>query len=225
VRARRSLLWSRSKRALAPTWEYDTALRGDAVDSGGVAVPMVGSIKTVSNGVGGYQMTMTYDKTGRPVTTTTSLDSQSYIAAVTYDVYGRAETAIDPIASDITHGFGTRVFYSSEGFPIATAELNGGQIYLEVLALSARGQVRVERLMNQNGFVRNRSFDDNTGRLVSMTTTAASSAMIQSWNYQYDKHSNVTNRVFNPTGFNFSEAMTYDVTLRPAHLERYFWFV
>ncbi len=190
-------------------WDFDTALLASGPSRA------IGLIKHESNDAG-FSRVVEYDSLGRPARVRTTLDNTTYYQRQTYDAFGRGYQAFD--ANPGSDGIeGTLVDYSTDGYPIRTREAaNGttGTIYSEVLALSQRGQVRRERLAGTNNLMIDRSYDDQTGRLLQLSTGLNGDGTYQHWTYTYDKHGDLTSRwnLAGPVGnqFDLKEDFTYD---------------
>ena len=176
------------------TWEYDTAARG--------------LVHIESNGLGGFSRTISYDSIGRVTSASTTVDSYTFAESQTYDQFGRPFQHFDPSNPSSTNGELTQ--YSTDGYPIRTREANNGttdQIYNEVIELTARGQVREEKFHDNAALDTVRTYDDNTGRVLTINTD---NNALQNWSYDYDAHSNVLHRYNLATGYNLKEDFTYD---------------
>lgn len=184
------------------TWEYDTAIR-----SGGSAIN--GMLHVESNGVGGFSRTTSYNDYGRVASVTTNVDTYSYTESQTYDQFGRPFQHFDP-STTAGSTAGELTLYSADGYPIGTQEAAdsvNGVIYNQVLQLSQRGQVVEEQFHENASLTTIRTYDNNTGRMLSVSTD---NAVLQNWSYDYDKHSNLSYRWNQATGYNLKESFTYD---------------
>ena len=96
--------------------------------------------------------------------------------------------------------------YSSDGYPIAVREAaNGlvGQVYSEVLALTARQQVRKERYHGTDNLISDRTFEENTSRLAAISTGVNGS--LQKWNFRWDKNGSLSERADTTNGADWKE--------------------
>ncbi len=160
-----------------------------------------------------------YDSLARLTRLTTTLEGTSYTARTTYDQYGRVFQSFDPALSP-SSPLGQLQVYSSDGFPIGVREAaNGttGILYNEVLALTARQQVRRERYHGSNALVSERTFDDNTGRLATIKTGLFSGGTsgtvngdLQNWITRWDKNGNLILRHDQTAGADWQEEFEYD---------------
>jgi RHS repeat-associated protein len=191
------------------TWEYDTALLGVGPSRA------VGLLYRETAGPN-YARDFAYDQFGRQTQVTSTLDTVAYYQRATYDQFGRPFQQFDASTSS-TSTDGTLTQYSTDGYPIITRESTQGTvgtIYREVLALDQRGQVRKERLAERNDMVTLRTYDDNTGRLLSINTGLSGDGRLQNWIYTYDKHGNLTSREnragLSGSQFDLKESFGYD---------------
>ncbi len=183
-------------------WEFDTALRS-------TATPILGLLHSETNGIGGFTRSNSYDDIGRVASVVTSEDSATYTERQSYDQFGRPFQHFDA-STDTASANGELSIYSSDGYPIQTQEAAGGTtgiVYDQVLALSQRGQVTQEEYHQSSTLTTTRSYDDNTGRMLSISTA---SGALQNWGYDYDKHSNLLHRTSTATGYNLREDFGYD---------------
>nr|WP_305119063.1 RHS repeat-associated core domain-containing protein [Tahibacter harae] len=186
------------------TWEYDTALR--LTDGSTIK----GVPKAEGNGTGGYSREYRYDVQGRLEVMVSTLDGTAYTERLAYDAFGRMSAHVAP-STNINATAGEVTGYSADGYPVTTTDAGTGIRYNEVLALTARAQVRQERFHNASAFTTTRSYDDNTGRLLVLdTASSAGASAVQRWEYTYDKHSDLTSRWNRATGYDLKEEFTYD---------------
>ena len=183
-------------------WRYDDALLI------GTTTKAVGLLIEQSNGLASTQLA--YDGFGRSASVTTNLEGTVYYQRTTYDKYGRVFQSFDASTSP-TSPAGQLQVYSLDGYPIGVREAaNGlvGIVYSEVLALSARQQVRRERYHESANLVSERSFDDNSGRLATISTGIGGT--LQQWDYRWDKNGNLTQRWDRSNGADWQEQFLYD---------------
>ncbi|MBL8297788.1 MAG: VCBS repeat-containing protein [Rhodanobacteraceae bacterium] len=184
-------------------WEYDTALRPTA------GTKINGVPRTESNGAG-YARSYSYDEQGRLLTSVTTLDGTAYTERITYDEFGRLFQHFAPNTSAAATA-GEQTEYSADAYPVITTDTGTGQVYNEVMALTARGQVRQERYHNSASFLTTRTYDDNTGRMLLLVTgNSGGASAVQDWQYTYDKHANVTSRWNRTSGYDMKEEFVYD---------------
>ncbi len=186
------------------TWEFDTAIRGSGL-------PVLGALHIESNGLGGFQRQTEYETYARVSTVTTTLDGNVYTQRATYDAFSRVFQRFDA-SPDPSSPNGNLAEYSTDGYPIRTRESANGTtdtLYNEVIALDARGHVYQERLANNSNLTTTRTYDNNTGRLLNITTGFGGTSL-QNWTYTYDVHSNLTSRWNRATGFDLQEQFNYD---------------
>jgi len=193
----------------ASTFVYDTATLGATSNKA------VGLIAEDAHTMGGFIRTHFYDGFGRPTGLTSNLEENLFHQRMTFDAFGRPFQTFDA-SLDINSNAGTLSEYSADGFPIRAREAaNGlvGTIYQEILALDARSQVRRERLGESANLTTLRTYDDNTGRLLSINTGNNANGALQRWDHSFDKHGNLTsrwNRAGVGTSFDLKEDFVYD---------------
>ncbi len=186
------------------TWEFDTAIRSNGL-------PVLGALHIESNGLGGFTRQTEYETYARVSSVTTTLEGNVYTQRATYDAFSRVFQRFDA-SPDPSSPNGSLAEYSIDGYPIRIREAANGTtdtLYNEVIALDARGHVYQERLANNSNLTTTRTYDDNTGRLLNITTGFGASTL-QNWTYTYDLHSNLTSRANNATGYNEKEDFGYD---------------
>jgi RHS repeat-associated protein len=193
----------------ASSWEYDTDARDGSMGAT-AGTPMMGVLHTEANGTGGFSRSTHYDDVGRVSSVATSLDGTNYTEVQTYDAVGRPFQHFDPSTTSGSAD-GELTEYSTDGYPVHTRDSNNnvsGQLYNEVLAMTQRGQVRQEKFHNAAALTTTRTYDDNTGRLLTLSTGSAGA--LQFWDYTYDKHTNLTRRWNHTTGLDVQEDFEYD---------------
>lgn len=184
------------------TWRYDDALLV------GTSTKAVGLLIEQSNGMASKQFA--YDSFGRGASVTTNLEGTLYYQRTTYDKYGRVFQSFDASTSS-TSPNGQLQVYSGDGYPIGVREAAHGLVgivYSEVLALTARQQVRRERYHESASLVSERTFDDNSGRLATISTGIGGS--LQRWDYRWDENGNLTKRRDQTNGADWEEEFDYD---------------
>jgi len=188
------------------TFVYDTATLG------ATSAKAVGLLAAESNTTGGFSRSYLYDHFGRGVGVVSNLEGNVFHQRATFDAFGRPFQAFDP-SLDAGSNAGSLMEYSSDGFPIRMREAAFGlvgTIYQEVLALDQRSQVRKERLGESANLTTVRTYDDNTGRLITINT---GNGALQRWEQTFDKHGNLTSR-WNRAGvgstFDLQESFVYD---------------
>jgi RHS repeat-associated protein len=188
-------------------WIYDNA------NLVGTFQKAVGLLITENNGLSGagqFSRSYSYDAFGRSITLVSNLDGAVYYQRTTYDQYGRVFQSFDA-STNPSSPAGQLQMYSVDGYPIGVREAaNGldGQFYSEVLALTARQQVRRERYHQSNNLVSDRSFEDNTGRLAAITTGSFGS--LQNWTFRWDKNGSLSERHDLTNSADFKEEFIYD---------------
>ncbi|MEO5625681.1 MAG: RHS repeat-associated core domain-containing protein [Dokdonella sp.] len=196
----------------ASAWEYDTAVRTGNLIPGSAGTVLLGLPHTESNGIGGFSRSVNYDDIGRGMNVGATLDGTTYTERQTYDAVGRGFQHFDPNL-DANASNGEMTEYSADGYPIRTREAAGqttgsdGQLYNEVQAMSARGQVAQEQFHQSSALVTTRTYDDNTGRMMTLNT---GSGALQKWDYTYDRHTDLMSRWNHATGYNLREDFAYD---------------
>jgi len=196
-------------------WSYDDALLV------GTSQKAIGLLINENNGLSGpnsgeFRRGFSYDAFGRSAALATVLEGTTYYQRTTYDQYGRVFQSFDA-STNAASPAGQLQVYSADGYPIGVREAaNGliGQIYSEVLSLSARQQVRSERYHASNNLVSDRIFEDNTGRLASITTGtnngSGNNGALQKWSFQWDKNGSLSERSDTTNGADWKEEFTYD---------------
>lgn len=186
------------------TWTFDIALRGS---TGQRALGLLDSEQQTTYVP--LARAHSYDSYGRPVGIQTSIDFDTFYQRVTYDAFGRVFQQFD--ASLLQNSpYGSLIQYSVEGYVVRVREAaNGvsGVAYRETLTVDARGNVVLERLGGRSDLETTRNYDSNTGRLTSITTGI--NGALQAWTYGWDKHSNLTFRWNQATGYGGEG--TYDI--------------
>jgi RHS repeat-associated protein len=190
-------------------WIYDDAILS------GTSTKAIGLLISENNGLtgtasGSFARSYVYDRFGRSITATTTLEGTAYTQRTTYDQYGRVFQSFDASTNSASPA-GQLQVYSGDGYPIGVREAaNGtsGIFYSEVLALSARQQVRRERYHQSGNLVTDRIFEDNTGRLAQISTGI--NGPLQRWDYRWDKNGSLSERHDQTNGANWKEAFDYD---------------
>jgi RHS repeat-associated protein len=188
-------------------WVYDDALLV------GTSQKAVGLLISESNGLSGtgqFARGYSYDSYGRSVALATNLEGTLYYQRTTYDQYGRVFQSFDA-STNASSPNGQLQIYSSDGYPIGVREAANGStgiLYSEVLALTARQQVRRERYHSSSNLVSDRTFEDNTGRLAAIQTGINGS--LQKWNFRWDKNGSLSERSDTTNGADWKEDFVYD---------------
>ncbi|MBI3886999.1 MAG: VCBS repeat-containing protein [Opitutae bacterium] len=206
-------LTSRVETEGTTTWTYDTAANGAGTWKG-----KLGSLSAP----GGYVETYAYDSLGRPSSVSRTIDGLPYTFSTTYDSVGRPLRTVYPVGVTGT-SLSTRNVYNAYGYLkeirnyLATDDgrPNGqlqGLVYWQADHFSITG--RIDGEIYGNGLANDRVYSDATGRLSRATidrgTTVGAPFFVQDLAYTYDAVGNVLTRTSSVTGFNRTEAFTYD---------------
>ncbi len=193
------------------TWSYD--------DLGNQFLPGTGARPVgllLKESYGTMSRDYAYDAFARSTSVLTLLDDDKYFSRTTYDKYGRVFQSFDA-SMENDSPLGQLQIYSSDGFPIGVREAASGTsgiLYNEVMALTARQQVRRERYHGTNALVSERTFDNNTGRLAAIKTGAFSGSVVngtlQDWTTEWDRNGNLIKRRDQTAGADWEEAFAYD---------------
>jgi len=163
-------------------WVYDTAVKG------------IGKLDRTFNNATGYAKSVTYDSFGRPQDVTTQIQFVDYVTSTTYDSYGRIDTVTYPTTPDLLGGtqrFAVKHNYDANGYLTDIRNGATNDLYWEALWVNANGQVTGYNYGNGSTTVN--LYDDATGRLESISTSAGTTNL-QYLNYQYDRLGNLESR-------------------------------
>ncbi len=186
--------WSRSDYAsptcggaadASATWSYDTATSG------------VGELTTATSNDNGtlYTRQHAYDGFGRidrVDTTISSGTTASYTEQNTYDPYGRPFQTL--FSGNGIPQSGELYQYNPQGYHDVTRDAEyglNGSIYLQTLAMDARGHVTQEERANNPALITARTYTPDMGRLSDIVTAGGA---IQKLHYDYDALGNVEDR-------------------------------
>ncbi len=178
----------RSEPDLTSVWVYDSCTKG------------VGKLCQASTLTGtgqiDYNRIHSYDAQGRTSTTATKLDT-TVTTSVTYEANtGRVLSKSYPTGYQVSYQYTYLGFLKSVTGQGATGTQAGytKEAKYEILAINAQGQITSYKYGNQ--VITNKTFDQQTGRLQSITATKEGLATggIQQTTYQYDSLSNLTAR-------------------------------
>jgi len=171
---------------------------------------------TTSN-TSSYQKTYAYDLWGRGNSVTTVIDGQSYLQQTTFDQFGRVFQSFDASGGNQ----GLRNLYNSAGYLYKVREAAGaeyGQVYNEILAMDARGNVTSS--LGGNGLVTSRSYTADRGFLDIITTAKANgSNLVQYIDHHFNalghlehKENLITDKVedYLYDGLNRLDAISFD---------------
>ncbi len=198
------------------TWTFDVAPNG------------IGQLASEGD-ASGFSRTFTYDSLSRPIATVTNIDGESYRQEATYDQFGRPFQNFDlvflagssnAISPSQARKLGVRYIYNTAGYQTQIRNaLNGANdIFYEVTAMDARGQVVQSRRSGSAVMTSTAAYDLATGRLTGIQTTGATETL-QNWTYgDYDRVGNVGFRQsvvpVNSTNVTMREAFGYDALYR-----------
>jgi RHS repeat-associated protein len=192
----------RNESDLVSVWVYDSCTKG------------VGKLCRASTltgtGAVDYNRVHSYDSLGRPLSTSTKLDT-TVTTSVTYELYtGRVASKTYPTGYVANYQYTQMGFLKSVTGQGTTGTVAGftKQAKYEIVAINAQGQITSYKYGNQVTTVKD--FDLKTGRLKSIQATKDGLATggIQQNTYQYDSLSNLTARADINTGV--SETFQYD---------------
>jgi len=176
---------------LTSTWVYDTAAKG------------IGQLTSVSS-TNGFSRNYGYDSLGRPITSTTTIDSTAYTVSNSYDDAGRSSSFTYPT------GVGYTNIYDSNGYLQRVQDKNTQSNYWTVIKRDAAGNVTEEKL--GNGLTTRRTYKPTTGYVDTIQTGTGSgtsfSAAVQNNSYSFDNYGNLNFRT--EALNNVSEGFVYD---------------
>lgn len=125
-----------------------------------------------------------YDPLSRLTRITEALCGQAYHTSYTYDSASRIAETTYP--SDYTVNYS----YTSEGYLRSILDEKGTTLWK---ILETNSVMQPTKFITANGFVTQNSYDDQTGRLLSIRTTH-NDKVIQDYTYNYDNFANMTYR-------------------------------
>jgi len=177
---------NRSEPDLVSTWVYDTASHG------------IGKIASASSD-NGYSRTHSYDALGRPIGTSTIIDSPTpYVTGTSYDAYGRVDTQTYPT------GFAVKNVYSANGYISQVVNAAApATVYWTANGMDAAGHL-VQQTYG-NGITTNQIYDLATGRMIQQL--AGTGNAVQNITYQYDSLGSLTTK---NDSFGLLETYLYD---------------
>ena len=187
------------------SWRYDTAQYGRG--------QLAGATSVLTTGLVLYDQGYSYDSLGRGSRTTTTIAGQAHHEQMTYDQYGRLFQVFDAARSSASFtDNGIERHYNSAGYlsRVTDAAYAAGyplEVYSEVLAMNARGQVTRDRL--GQGVVRNASYENDTG-LLSNLNAGVGPTNYQNLTLTWDQIGNLTRRTQTGNSRNLAERFTYD---------------
>jgi RHS repeat-associated protein len=153
--------------------------------------------------------TFSYEQYGRPETTTTTIGSDTYVTATTYDQYGRVFQRFDGAE---TYS-GLEYQYTPDGHLEAAIESRGSaSVTVEryrITAKDARGQVTG---MSKGGIDVSRTYAADSGRLQSIYAQNQLAVTIQDFAFEWDVLGNLTDKVDSHRAL--SEQYDYDALNR-----------
>ena len=180
-------------------WNYDSAPYG------------LGQIADVQDLESGYLKVYSYDSLGRQNGVTTTIGTDTYFESSTYDEHGRPYQAFDAAGAD----HGVAYAYNAHGYlnRVADAIEVGNvprEIYQEILAMNARGQVTVQYLGDDEISTTFDYFED-TGRLRRIDSVDLGvGTKLQDLNYTWDTIGNLDSRDDASGSSTLTENFTYD---------------
>jgi YD repeat-containing protein len=171
-------------------WVYDQYADGTACTKG------IGKLcETYSDN--GYRNKVSYDSLGRPVSTTTTVDT-TYTSSTTFDAQGRVDTQTWPT------GIATKNTYNTLGALTSINLASNGQRLWQPLAYNERGQMT--RFKYGNGVETTTTYAADTGKIQAIQ--AGTGNAVQNQQYQFDEVGNLTQRIDSNTGV--TETYSYD---------------
>ncbi len=170
---------------LTSTWSFDTATNG------------VGKMAADSTSDGAGH-TFQYDGLGRPITTTTIVDGNSYAVTTSYDGISRPDLVTYP------SGFAVKYVYTSLGY-LSQIKNNATSASLWT-ANNADAELQITQETSGNGVAINRTFDANTG--VIQTIQAGTANAVANLSFGFNAVGSLTSRSDLTQGV--TETFTYD---------------
>ena len=178
-----------SQRESASTWTYDSSAGGNRW----------GLLLEEAETVGGTQRRMEYDSLSRLIGRVDTVEGKTYRQESTYDAFGRAFQSFDlvflpgdsgAVNASTARRQGVQYLYNAQGYQsaIVNAQLST-DVYYEILASNARGQIVQDRRGGHIALSRTLEFDANTGRLLGIVS--GSGGALQ--NLDYGRGGNVEN--------------------------------
>lgn len=174
-------------------WIYDTAPNG----IGQLAEAYVGANKD------GYRRTYEYDELARPKQVTQWLTDGTYVQKTEYDDWSRPKAQVYQRNADTAKRFD--MLYNGWGY--IERVMRGDLELWKVNKQDAANRLREAKL--GNGLIETKAFNDYTGTLTSIQTSAGGVRRTEV-SYEYDKLSNVKKRVQYWENAGFIEDFSYD---------------
>jgi hypothetical protein len=147
---------------------------------------------------------------------------------IVYDNIGRSFKHFTRfVDAAVNYEEGTETAFNFSGYPhklcrtvdastaVSNCAVSGPELYYQAISYSPRGQVTQEKRADNATLMVDRSFDSQTGRLSAQNVNAGS---LQSWQLQFDKVGNLTERFDARTGQR--EVLTYDKLDRLTNVSR-----
>ena len=153
---------------------------------------------------------ISYDGFGRVDITSTTIDGNAYAEQATYDQYSRLFQQFDASGDDR----GLRYVYSN-GYLSQLKEARDGTsgiVYQDIEAMDARGNVTLMQL--GNGVSVHASYEQNSGRLLTLSAFDAMGVELQDVDYIFDVLGNLKHRHDQSAGNNLKEIFGYDTLSR-----------
>ena len=179
----------RSEPDLVSTWSYDTCAKG------------IGKLCQAAAD-NGYLRSQSYDNLGRPVSTTTTIDT-AYAVASTYDANGRIATQTYPT------GFSVQYLYTALGY-LKEVRNNDASNTLYWRADTKDAEGHLQQQTYGNGIVTQQTYQAATGRPTALYAGAGN--LVLNLTYQYDSLGNLTTRT--DANQNLVETFLYDALNR-----------
>jgi RHS repeat-associated protein len=155
------------------------------------SIKNVGKLQSIS-APGGVSQTFTFDSTGRPQDTTTTIDGTSYVVSNSYEpATGLLSTVTYPASTTAVPGSRFKVQYEyNYGLLADVKDANSGTVYWTNLATDPAGRTITEQF--GNGLNSYTTYDLANGAM--QTRFTGNSNQIQNLTYQWDKVGNLTER-------------------------------
>lgn len=135
----------------------------------------------------GYGEAYEYDPQGRPSQITVLTPDGNYVTKTEYDQYGRV------VATTYPSGFRVRNSYDRSGLLAAVVNAESGALFWRAHDYNATGRVTSEEF--GNGVQNARAFSNANGLMEREEVNDGNGAVLQRFNYTYDKSSNVVHIV------------------------------